>query len=137
MPREQPTGNPFDELPVEQQAKLNAILGEGSHDKMFTMQEVVSAIKMIVDPGDKPEELHMRADFFDDEQATAATEIEARNKLFHDIIHQEELHNTMAARTAIKGKRVNILRDTIIGQQNQHQQPQGFGEWAKKKAGLS
>lgn len=124
-------------LTAEQQAKLDAFLGEGSYDKHFTAQEVVSAIKMIVDPGEKPEQLHMRADFADDEQATAATEIEARCKLFHDEIHMAELHNTMAARTAIKGKRINILRDAVIGQQRQQPQSQGASAWLKNKAGLS
>ena len=127
----------IDGLTPEVQAKLDAFLGEGSYEKHFTAQEVVSAIKMAVDPGDKPEQLHMRADFADDEQATAATEIEARCKLFHDEVHMAELHNTMAARTAIKGKRIGILKEMVIGQQSQVPQRGGIGDWAKRKAGVS
>jgi hypothetical protein len=123
-------------LTPEQQEKLNAFLGEGGYDKHFTAQEVLSAIKMLVDPGEKPEQLHMRADFYDDAQATAATEIEAHCTLFHDKVHLAELHNTMAARTAIKAKRINKLVEAVIGQQRQPQTG-GGGDWLKRKAGVA
>lgn len=133
-------GNELSNLPPEVRAKveqkLNGILSEGSFDKMFTMQEMVSAIKEIIHIGDEPRDLYMRADFFDDEQAVDAAGIEADCEEFHNPTAKRQLHNTMAARTAVKGKRIAILERTITGSQQQAQKPQGIGGWMKQKAGI-
>ena len=117
-------------------AKLAGELNSGSFDQVFTAQEVISAIKMFVDPGESLEGLLMRADFVDDEQAMAATRHNAKCEDFHDKVGIQELHNTVAARVSIKGKRVEILLKGVTGSQTPVKNNKGTGEWLKKKAGL-
>jgi hypothetical protein len=118
-------------------AKLAGELNSGSFDQVFTAQEVISAIKMFVDPGESLEGLLMRADFADDEQAMAATRHAAKCTDFHDKVGEQELHNTVAARVSIKGKRVEILLKGVTGSQTPVKNSRGnSGEWLKKKAGI-
>ena len=116
--------------------KLLGALDSSSFDAVFTAQEVVSAIKMFVDRGESPEDVLMRADFADDEQATAATRHAAKCEDFHDKIGTRELHNTIAARTSIGGKRIDILLKGVTGGQAQSPRRNGMGDWLKKKANI-
>ncbi len=126
------------QMTPEQKEVAKKLLGElnsGSFEAVFTAQEVVSAIKMFVDPGEQLKDIFMRADFADDEQALAASRHNAKCKDFHDKIGEEEIHNTVAARVSIKGKRVDILLKGVTGGQAQSPKKQSAGEWLKRKAG--
>jgi hypothetical protein len=127
------------EITPEQKEVAKKLLGElnsSSFDAVFTAQEVVSAIKMFVERGEKAEDLLMRADFADDEQATAATRHAAKCADFHDKIGLEELHSTIAARVSIGGKRIDILLKGVTGGQTAPAKKNGMGDWAKRKAGI-
>ncbi len=128
------------QLTTEQQDVAKKLLGElnsGSFDQRFTAQEVVSAIKMFVDPGKNITDLFMRADFADDEMALAAARHVSKCKDFADTIGETEAHNTIAARVSIRGKRVEILLKGVTG--GQAQAPKGgngAGDWLKRKANI-
>lgn len=128
-------------LSTEQQEVAKKLLGElnsGSMDQRFTAQEVVSAIKMFVDPGKDITDLFMRADFADDEMALAASRHTSKCKDFNDSIGEQEAHNTIAARVSIRGKRVEILLKGVTGGQAQAPKAGNTGgDWLKKKAGIT
>lgn len=131
------------ETPVlsdEQKAVAKKLAGElnsGSFDAVFTAQEVVSAIKMFVDPGENIDDLLMRAEFADDEQAMAAVRHAAKCADFHDKVGTDELHHAIAARVSIKGRRVDILLKGVTGGQSSSPKHNGVGDWMKNKAGVN
>jgi hypothetical protein len=127
------------EITPEQKEVAKKLLGQlnsGSFDAVFTAQEVVSAIKMFVDPGDTMDDLFMRADFADDEQALAAARHSAKCKEFGDKFGEQEIHMTAAGRVSIGGKRVDILLRGVTGNQAQAGHKTQFGDRVKKAAGL-
>lgn len=130
---------PGDTTTPEQAEIAKRLLGELDNDGMqarFTAQEVVSAIKMFVDPGKELKDIFMRADFADDEQALAIARHVAKCQDFHDKIGETEAHHAVAARVSIKGKRVDILLRGVTGGQQLSPKRQGMGDWLKKKANV-
>ncbi len=126
---------PLTEEQETQARKVLAALEGGSPDDMFKAQEVASAIKAIIEAG-KADEFHLRADFVDDEQAMAAARYEAMCSEFDDQVGKTELHHSEMSRAAIGGKRMDILRQAVIGSSATAPPKKGFGNWLKRKAGI-
>ncbi len=116
--------------------KLLGQLDSSSYDAVFTAQEVVSAIKMFVDPGESLKDFLPRADFADDEMALAAARHMAKCQDFKDEIGKTELHNAVTARVSIRGKRVDILLKGVTGGQASVPHKSGAGDWLKRRAGV-
>jgi hypothetical protein len=120
--------------------KLQGFLNEGSFDRLFTYQEMVSAIRMLVDAGDNLRDLLMRADFPSKKKDShryilAAMRHRAKCREFHDTNAEDELMDVVAGFTSADGKRIEGLIAAITGAKPQ-KTSEGFAEKLKKAAGL-
>jgi hypothetical protein len=119
--------------------RLVASLGGSSFDNVFQMQETVSAIKMMVDIGKKPEDMLARTNFLNDTQALAAVRVLSDCIDFGDEVGAQELWWAMAARSAIGAERMYMLLKAVIGGNGQDVKPgggSGFKGWMRRRAGM-
>jgi len=113
---------------------IGAWLDKGSFDGVFTSQQISSAIEKLVEPGEKVEQLLMRSEYRDVTHANAFDRLLRKAEHFQDKELESLLHNHAASNVAIGGKRIDILKQTIIGQMS-HQQT-GFKKGFKDLFGV-
>lgn len=118
---------------------LQGFLNEGSFDRLFSYQEVVSAIKMLVDAGANLRDLLMRADFPSKKKNShrlilATMRHHAKCLEFNDKNAEDELMDVVAGFTSADGKRIEELVVAITG--SKPQKVEGFAEKLKRAAGL-
>lgn len=106
---------PFDEK------KFTSWLGGGDFDGMFQNASMPSAIEKFVDLGERVEDLFLRADFRDTAHAMATVRLLRKAIHFHDNELKEMILNATAAHPAIRGKRIDILKECVIGQLKQEE----------------
>lgn len=120
--------------------KLQEFLNQGSFDRIFTQQEVVSAIRMLVDAGNNLRDLLMRADFPSKKKDShryilAAMRHYAKCREFEDKNAMDELMDVTAGFTSADGKRIESLVAAITGGKPQ-KASEGFADRLKRAAGL-
>ena len=130
MEKKQGNGHKETSLPEIQQ--LEAILGEGTIDKALKSQEVMNAIRMLILSDPDIMDNAMRYDIHDRRTCVAAASLyqKHKNHSYNDGV--EELMLLLGLFTSIRGKRVNILSDTVIGERK-FGQNQGEGLLDKTK----
>lgn len=121
--------------------KLQEFLSTGSFDRIFTSQEVVSAIRMLVDAGNNLRDLLMRADFPSKKKEShryilAAMRHRAKCLEFHDKNAEDELMDVVAGFTSADGKRIESLVAAITGAGKPQKAREGIADRLKKAAGL-
>lgn len=106
--------------------------GPDSIDKAFTHSEVASGVQMLVDPGDDPAKIPMRANFSSDAELKYAAAIisKARRALGQGSDVEKEVLFVIAGKCGIHGKRAELLVDAIVGERRQRQ-AQSFGDKLK------
>ncbi len=116
--------------------KLLGALNSGSFDGVFTAQELPSVIKMILEMANDAHNVFLRGDFADDEMALAATRHGSKCRDFNDLNGEKELLETISARCAIRGKRIDIAARCAAPQYQSPKAGGGAGQWLKKRAGV-
>jgi hypothetical protein len=103
----------------------------------FTQQEVVTAVQMLVDPGDATDllTLAMRGDFEDMILLKAIARHLSKALKYNNIDALRELKFIVAGMVAIKGKRSDMLVQAVIGEKKQ-QEGQSFGDKFKRALGI-
>jgi hypothetical protein len=135
MPDEQTTiddrTNGGKEVSQEAYAALQSFVsGPDLLEKSFTQQEVITAVQMLVDPGNDISNLTMRADFPDSQFLKAAARHLARCRRFKYKAGEEELKFIVAGFPGIKGKRADMLVNAVVGEKKQ--QRESFGDTVKR-----
>jgi len=104
--------------------------------------EGFTALKSLVVPGDKVEELLMRGDLPSKNQeghvrAVVIAEVIADCIEFNDTEGLQEVLNMVAALTSADGKRAKELVDAIVGFHREQNTNRGFGEKFQEAAGFT
>ena len=105
--------NGFDPTVVE---KLQKTLNISDFDGAFASQHLASAIEKFVERGDKLEDLILRGDFPSEEKLLNILLLYADAEDFECDWLKKLLMNLMAGYPAIQGKRIDILKQAVIGQ---------------------
>jgi hypothetical protein len=110
--------------------ELQDFLGLGSFDGMFSGQEIVSAIKMLIEPGNNARGMTMRSDIPQKKTPAhiwliALARHMAKNREFSDDNASQEVLDLFASFPSVDGKRINQLVDAVTGQRSPQQGNQG------------
>ena len=87
----------------------------GDFENNFISPNVTNAISKLVDPGDTPKDLSMRAHFWDFDYKTAWVKLYRKAVHFGDDELKELLLMGAAGDTSINGYRTELLVKSIIG----------------------
>jgi hypothetical protein len=106
--------------------KLDAFIDSDTFGNLFLSHQIASAIEKFVDRGETFEDLIIRGDFRNTTYKNATMRLHRKGVHFHDSEIIALIINLVAGDVAEKGKRIDILKQAVIGQL-EAERKQGFG----------
>lgn len=107
------TGNGHDDKDTK---KLDAFIDSDSFGGIFTSHQLASAIDKFVERGETIEDLIIRGDFRNVTYKNSVMRLRRKAEHFHDKELSTLILNVIAGDVAIGGKRIDILKQAVIGQ---------------------
>jgi len=119
--------------------KLLQSLDDGTFGRAFSQHDTTSAMKYYVELGDKNVstfvKLLLRADIPDRDYVKACVRHFAKCVEFEDTDAQEELVNLIAGFCSVKGKRMELFTDAVIGKRR-NEERKSFGGSMRNLLGM-
>jgi hypothetical protein len=96
--------------------KLDSFIDSDTFGGIFTSHQLASAIEKFVERGETVEDLIIRGDFRTVTYKNSAMRLRRKAKHFHDPELTDLILNAIAGDVAIGGKRIDILKQAVVGQ---------------------